>query len=173
MGRKPKLFLPVTVTFFDDDRIIAAGDGPTLLYLAMGCKCKAMGSDGRLSEAQIGRLGRPRWRRELGRLAELGLVVFDESTQEWFIAAWFSHNEPMQSIYARRAADRARKRVSGRNPDGFPPDSGSQGKGREGKVKEGNPGGTHRYVDDGTGACSQCTLPSPNRVHLRLVGEAS
>lgn len=169
MGRKPKLYLPLTVTFFDDDRVIAAGDGPTLLYLAMACKCKAMGSDGRLSEAQIARLGRPKWRRELTKLAELQLIIFDDSTREWFIAAWFDHNEPMQAIYERRAADRARKKNSSRNPDGFPPDSGSQGKKREEKRREDTPRGTHRYTPGPDGTCTDCRLPAPNRVHLRLV----
>lgn len=173
MGRKPKLFLPLTVTFFDDDRIIAAGDGPTLLYLAMALRCKAMGSDGRITEQQIARLNRPRWRRELDRLAEVRAVLFDESTSEWFIAAWFGHNEAMESIDARRAADRDRKKNSARIPDGFPPDSGSQGKGRERKGRNPDRNPTHRFADDGSGTCTTCSLPEPNQVHLRLVGEAS
>ncbi|HEX6969415.1 MAG TPA: hypothetical protein VF174_11490 [Micromonosporaceae bacterium] len=179
MARKPKLYIPLIVTFFDDDRIIAAGDGPTLLYQAMCLRAKAMGSDGRLSEAQISRLNRPNWRQELDRLAELELVIYDESTREWFIAAWFSYNEPMEAVYARRAADRERKKNSSRNPGGFPPDSarnpggippdsGSQGKERKGKEREGS--ATHRYADDGSGHCTRCALPAPNRVHLRLVG---
>ena len=176
MGRKPKLFLPLTVTFFDDDRIIEAGDQPTLLYLAMSLRCKAMGSDGRLTEAQIGRLNRPKWRAELKKLAELELVVWDEVYEEWAIAAWLAHNESIALIDERRAKDRVRKADSGRNPSGFPTDSapkGSRGKGKEGKETE-SARGAHRFVDDGTGSCTECPLLAANDIHLRLVdGRAS
>jgi hypothetical protein len=174
MGRKPKLYVPLTVTFLEDDRIIEVGDGSTLLYIAMCLRAKSMGSDGRLTESQIGRLHRPRWKTELQRLADVGLVLFDESTREWFVAGWFSHNEPIAAVDARRAADRDRKAgVSDRNPHGFPPDSSPKGsKGREGK--ESNPrGNLHRYADSGDGACSECHLPSSNSLHLRSVTEAS
>lgn len=176
MGRKPKLFLPLTVTFFDDDRIIEAGDGGSLLYLAMSLRCKAMGTDGRLTETQIARLNRPRWKAELRKLAELELVLWDEVSREWAIAAWLVHNESLAAIDARRAADRARKAGdSGRNPDGTPPDSrlkGREGKEREGK--EGNPRGAHRFVDDGYGACNECPLPFANDIHIRVIdGRAS
>jgi hypothetical protein len=173
MGRKPKLYVPLTVTFFEDDRIIDVGDGPTLLYLAMCLHCKACGSDGRITETQVARLHRPRWKVELRRLAEVGLVVFDDTEQDWFIAGWLSHNESVASVHARLAADRDRKsKISDRNPDGFHGISGL--KGREGKERKGsNPGGNlHRYVDSGDGACSECSLPSMNSVHLRSV-EAS
>jgi len=173
MGRKPKLYVPVTVTFLEDDRIIEVGDGSTLLYLAMMLRAKAMGSDGRLTESQIGRLHRPRWKVELQRLADTELVIFDESTREWFIAGWFGHNDPIAAVYAKREADRLRKAgISDRNPNGTPPDSAlKKSKGREGKGS--NPLGTHRYTDAGDGACSQCSLPSMNSVHLRSVPEAS
>ncbi len=171
MGRKPKLYVPLTVTFFDDDRIVDAGDGPTLLYLAMCLRAKAMGSDGRLKETQIARLLRPRWRAELRKLADLELVVFDDVYQEWAVAAWLVHNESLASIDERRAKDRERKaQNSDRNPDGTPPDSGlKERKGKEREGKGGNPRGTHRYADDGSGSCTTCSLPSANRVHLRVI----
>lgn len=174
MGRKPKLFLPLTVTFFDDDRIIEAGDGPTLLYIAICLKAKATGTEGRLKEAQIGRLSRPRWKAELRRLAELDLVVWDEVGNEWAVAAWLVHNESLALIDERRAADRIRKADSSRNPNGKPPDSALRGKEREGKGKEGNPRAAHRFVDDGSGACADCPLPFANDVHIRVIdGRAS
>lgn len=175
MGRKPKLFLPLTVTFFDDDRIIAASDGPSLLYLAMCLKAKATGTDGRLTEAQIGRLSRPRWKAELRKLAELELVVWDDVYAEWAIAAWLGHNESLESIDDRRAKDRARKADSNRNPSGTVPDSAlkeRKGKGKEGKERE--PRGAHRFVDDGYGACNECPLPFANDIHIRVIdGRAS
>lgn len=169
MGRKPKLYVPLTVTFFEDDRIIEVGDGPTLLYIAMCLRCKAMGSDGRMSEAQIARLHRPRWKVELHRLAEVGLVFYDDNLHEWFVAGWLKHNESMAAVDARLAADRDRKaKGSNRNPAGFHSDSAL--KEREGKEREGR--NLHRYADDGDGACSVCHLPSSNDVHLRSVETA-
>ena len=110
MGRRGTLFLPVVVTFLDDDRMIAAGDGGTLLYLAICLKVKALGTDGRLSEAQVARLGRPKWKAELRRLLEVEAVLFDTELQSYVVAAWFSHNDAISDIEARRAADRERKR---------------------------------------------------------------
>jgi hypothetical protein len=128
MGRRGHLYLPVDVHFLDDDRIVAAGDAAALLFLAMCLKAKALGTDGRLSEIQISRLARPKWKSELRRLLDVQAVLWDESTKDYFISAWFSHNEPISSIEARRAADRARKAGespngghSNRNPSGRPP----------------------------------------------------
>lgn len=176
MGRKPKLYIPLTVTFFEDDRVIEAGDAATLLFLAMCLRCKVMGTDGRLMETQIGRLNRPRWKSELARLAVLRLVVQDEVTDEWCIAAWFAHNESIDEVDARRAVDRARKAAdSRRNPAGTEPDSAlkeRKGKGMEGK--EGNPATSlHAFEHDGEGSCATCRLPHNHRLHLRLVEEAS
>lgn len=176
MGRKPKLYIPLTVTFFDDDRIADAGDGPTLLYLSMCLKAKALGTEGRLTETQIGRLHRSKWRVELAKLAALQLVVRDEVTEEWCISAWFAHNESLDEIDARRAADRARKAAdSKRNPAGNTTDSAlkeKEGKGMEGKEREAS-GALHAFEHDGAGNCSRCSLPHNSRLHLRVVGEAS
>jgi hypothetical protein len=184
MGRKPKLYIPLTVTFFDDDRIIEAGDGPTLLYVAFLLRAKALGSDGRLTEAQISRLHRTRWKAELRRLAELELLIQDENTKEWCVPSWFAHNEAMSEVDARRAADRERKAAeaaerkaadSSRIPAGNVPDSAlkeRKGKEREGKEQEAS-GRLHAFEHDGDGNCSRCRLPHDSRFHLRVVEEAS
>lgn len=109
MGRRGRLYLPLEVTFFDDDRIIAVGDGGALLYLAMCLRVKSLATDGRLSEAQISRLGRPRWKAELKRLADVEAVLWDAELSMWYVAAWFGHNEAISTIEERRAADRKRK----------------------------------------------------------------
>jgi hypothetical protein len=181
MGRRPNLFLPLVVGFLDDDRIAVAGDGPTLLYLAICLKVKALGTDGRLSEVQIRRLNRPKWKVELATLAELQLVLWDDEAAQWAVAAWFSHNEAVSQIESRRAADRDRKRAeaeqkrldSARNPNGFQSDSGSHSKEekRKEQEREGIPRAVHVFVDDGQGCCdvNGCgTLPT-NSVHLRAV----
>lgn len=175
MGRRPKLYVPLTVTFFEDDRIIAAGDGPTLLYLAMCLRCKVMGTDGRLKESHIARLHRRRWQAELERLAELELVLFDRSTDEWFVAGWFGHNEAISQLDARREADRLRKAAGRAESDGIPGgfQPGSAPKGREGKGRKGRDARPHLFLDNGSGACGRCQLPPANAVHLRVVEDAS
>jgi hypothetical protein len=112
MPRRGHLYLPVDVHFLDDDRIVAVGDGPTLLYLAMSLKAKALGTDGRLSEQQISRLNRPKWKSELSRLLAVRAVLYDGEMGDYFISAWFGHNEPVSQLEAKRAADRARKAES-------------------------------------------------------------
>lgn len=179
MGRRPKLFLPLDVGFMDDERIAVAGDGPAMLYLAMCLKSKATGADGRLGEVLIRRLNRPKWKVELATLAELQLVLWDDEDGRWCIAAWFSHNEAVSQIAARRAADRDRKREeaerkrldSARNPNGFQSDSGSQREEerRKEKEKERNPRGAHAFTDDGQGCCETCGTPPTNGQHLRAV----
>lgn len=175
MGRRPKLYVPLTVTFFEDDRIIEAGDGPSLLYLAMCLRCKAIGTDGRLRETQMARLNRPRWRAELKVLAALELLIWDEVTDEWCVRAWFGHNDSTVEIDAKRAADRNRKRTdSERIPDGFQTDSapkGKEGNGKEGKGME-TPGPLHAYESDGDGSCLTCRLPVGSRYHLSVVEQA-
>lgn len=172
------MFLPLVVGFLDDDRIAVAGDGPTLLYLAMCLKAKAIGSDGRLTEVQISRLNRPKWKRELATLADLELVLFDDGDGRWFIAGWFGHNDAISQIEERRAADRNRKREakfqaeSERNPPESGPDSllSREKRSRE-KERVGNPRAVHVFVDDGQGCCDVAgcgTLPI-NSVHLRAV----
>jgi len=176
MGRRPKLYLPLTVTFFEDDRIIAAGDAATLLYVAMCLRCKSMGTDGRLRDTQIARLNRPKWRQELAVLAREQLVIWDEVTEEWCVRAWFAHNDSTAEIDDRRRADRERKRAdSGRNPDGIQADSAPKGKEGKGKEeKEGNPrGALHAFADDGSGSCSTCHLPVGSQYHLSVVEESA
>lgn len=176
MGRRPNLYVPLTVGFLDDPRIIEVRDGPTLLYLAMMLKAKALGSDGRLTESQIGRLNRPRWKPELARLAEVGLVVWDDDTGDWFISAWFAHNDAVSVIEERRAADRKRKADSARNPDGFRSEGSPDSLLVVERSKEKRSKGIqHAFADDGSGCCSVCRLPAVNRGHatLRAVEDAS
>lgn len=109
MVRTGRLHLPLDVMFFEDDRIIDAGDGGALLYLAMCLRIKQMKIDGRMSRPQIERLGRKAWRKELTKLVELRLVVGDDATG-YGVSAWLKHNDPIAELEAKREADRNRKR---------------------------------------------------------------
>lgn len=115
VSRRGRMFLPLDVSFFDDDRIIAAGDDGACLYLAMCLRIKQLGSDGRLTPGQMTRLGRPKWRTEIHKLTAVEAVLRDPGTGHYVVAAWFSHNESMDLMISRLAADRERKR-KGREP---------------------------------------------------------
>lgn len=68
-----KIYVPLDVTFFGDDKILDAGEKAAWLYLNMMTQSKASDSDGFLSRAQVAKLGVPGWQARLKAL----LVVED------------------------------------------------------------------------------------------------
>jgi hypothetical protein len=118
--RKGGLYLPLDVNFWDDPRIVRAGEKPAVLYLAMCLASKRLGSDGRLEPLQIDRLHVPGWKTRLAVLVREQLVL-DLDDGVYTIAAWLQHNDPAHVVAERRAADAARKRQQ--PPNGIRPDS--------------------------------------------------
>jgi hypothetical protein len=114
--RKGGLYLPLDVNFFDDPRIVRAGEKATTLYLAMALACKRLGTDGRLEPLQIDRLHVPGWKARLATLLREQLVL-DLDDGSYTIAAWLQHNDPASIVAQRRAEDAARKR--GQAPHGI------------------------------------------------------
>lgn len=104
-----RIYVPLDVTFFDDERILTAGEAAGWLYLAMCAKAKAIDSDGVLTELQVARLGVTGWRRRLGRLIESGLVEEAMGTH-YGITGWLKWNESAASRADRRQRDRDRKK---------------------------------------------------------------
>ena len=122
--RKGGLYVPLDVNFWDDPRIVRAGEKAAVLYLNMATACKRLGSDGRLEALQIDRLHVPGWKARLDILLREELVL-DLQDGGYTIASWLQHNDPVAVVQARRAADADRKRgtPSARNPDGIPTES--------------------------------------------------
>lgn len=114
--RKGGLYLPLDVNFFDDPRIVRAGEKAAVLYLAMCLAAKRLGSDGRLEPLQVDRLHVPGWKPRLAVLLREELVL-DLDDGAYTIAAWLQHNDPAHVVAERRAADAARKR--GKPPYGI------------------------------------------------------
>ena len=108
MSRKSaRIYLPLDVSFMDDDKIIRAGEQAGWLYLAMALKCKALGVDGVLSDVQIARLHVPDWHDRLEVLIREKAVV--ERKTGYFLPAYLSWNESTKEKAARLERDRKRK----------------------------------------------------------------
>lgn len=153
--RKGGLYLPLDVNFWDDPRIVRAGEKSAVLYLAMCLACKRLNQDGRLEALQIDRLHVSGWRARLAPLLQEQLVL-DLDDGAYTIASWLQHNDPAHVIAQRRADDAARKR--GQTPHGIRTDSSptpsverSREKKREVPVESDCEHGNDRHV-----ACRQC-----------------
>ena len=103
-----RIYVPLDVSFFDDDKVIEAGEAAGWLFLNMMTKAKAVDEDGSLSTAQMQRLGVKGWERRAARLVAVGLV--DEPTPGvFYIANWLKWNESKKVRADKREADRIRK----------------------------------------------------------------
>lgn len=91
MSRASRIYVPLDVAFFDDARIVAAGEKAAWLYLAMLTKAKALDSDGALTRAQVARLAIPGWQARLKALADVGAVEI--AGDEVRIRGWLNWNE--------------------------------------------------------------------------------
>lgn len=117
MPRKPRgIYLPLDIEFFDNDRVIRAGEKAGWLFIAMCCRAKRLLSDGVLSEQQIDRLHIAGWRRRLDTLIEVGLVIPTDDGR-FLILGWLERNMSAEQVEAARARDRVRK-DSARNTTG-------------------------------------------------------
>lgn len=112
-----RFYVPLDVNFFDDDKIVEAGEAAGWLYLNIMTKAKQLDSDGLLTRAQIERLGVRGWQRRLARLLEVDAI--EETTPGvYVIPGWLTWNESKAARADRLRADRERK--NGRNGGGTP-----------------------------------------------------
>jgi hypothetical protein len=107
MARTARLYVKLDVSFFDDDKILAAGEKAAWLYLHLLCKAKQLDTDGRLTTLQIGRLGVDAWRPRLARLIEVGLVEAEGDAIA--IGKWLTWNESAADRRQRLEDERQRK----------------------------------------------------------------
>lgn len=161
--RKGGLWLPLDVNFMEDDRIVAVGEKPAWLYLAMCLASKRLGTDGLLTARQVDRLHVSSWRARLTPLVNVELVA-DFGEDLWGIHAWLRHNDPQVKVEEIRAKDRDRKKnspPSGIRTESVP--SRDVEKSREEKREVGRRPELH-------GPCPGCVdCPTP----LRIVGDTA
>lgn len=119
--RKGGLFLPLDVSFWEDPKIVRAGEKSAVLYLRMATAAKRWATDGELDETQMALLHAPDWRKRIEPLLREELVWRVAENVYW-LAAWRNHNDPVAVVQARRAEDAKRKRgersLSERSPNG-------------------------------------------------------
>lgn len=120
MSRKStRIYLPLDVSFMDDDKIIRAGEQAGWLYLAMALRCKALGVDGVLSDVQVARLHVDGWKQRLERLIEEKAVIPRKTG--YALPAYLKWNESMNEKTERLKRDRDRKtNPSGKTKEGDP-----------------------------------------------------
>lgn len=123
MTRKtPRLYVPLDARFFEDDRVIRAGERAAYLYLAILCAVKADGTNGVITHLKIGRLHVDGWRPRLQKLLDVGLLLELESPElddvTYYVNAWTHWNLSEVEVLERRrqAQEAARARWSS-DPD--------------------------------------------------------
>lgn len=112
-----RIYVPLDANFFDDDKIIEAGEAAGWLFLNMMAKAKQLDSDGLLTRAQVERLAVRGWQRRLATLLDVGAV--QETTPGiYVIPGWLNWNESKAARAERLRADRERKAAKngGGNP---------------------------------------------------------
>lgn len=113
MARKAaRIYVPLDSNFFDDDKVIAAGEQATYLFINMLTKAKQLDVDGVLSRAQIERLAVKGWQRRLTTLVDVGLVE-ETVPGAYALCSWLKWNESREQREERLKADRDRKNQKG------------------------------------------------------------
>lgn len=120
MGRKSsRIYLPLDVSFMDDEKIVRAGEQAGWLYLAMALKCKALGVDGVLSDVQVARLQIDDWQHRMEPLITQKAVIPRKSG--YFLPAYLKWNESVKEKSERLERDRKRKTIpAGKTKEGDP-----------------------------------------------------
>jgi hypothetical protein len=102
-----KIYVPLDVAFFDDARMVEAGEKAQYLYLNMLTKAKGVDSDGVLTKAQVARLAVPGWQSRLRALEAVGAVTITGDQVQ--IVSWLRWNESADARRQRLEEDRRRK----------------------------------------------------------------
>ncbi len=103
-----RLYVPLDVSFLDDQKVISAGEQAGWLYIAMLLKAKQVDNDGILTRTQIERLAIRGWQKRLAALVDQGLVV-ETIADHYAIAGWLNWNESKDSRASRLKAEREAK----------------------------------------------------------------
>lgn len=102
-----KIYVPLDVMFFDDDKVLRAGERAAWLYLAILAKVKALDTGGTITREQVGRLGIPGWQARLKTLVDVGLVIL--ALEVYVVPSWERWNESPEQRAERLRKDRERK----------------------------------------------------------------
>ena len=113
MARKAtRIYVPLDVNFFDDDKVLDAGEAAGWLYLNMMAKAKGVDRDGQLTTEQIRKLSIRGWQKRLEALVAQGLVT-ETLPGIYVITGWLNWNESRADREERLRKDRERKGDNG------------------------------------------------------------
>jgi hypothetical protein len=134
------IYVPLDVDFFENDKILEAGEKAGWLYLAMLCRVKRLKQDGALTTLQIERLQITGWRNRLSMLVSEGLVLLLDDGR-YLVIGWLERNPSQAELadYRRKDSDRKKPRSAAdsvRIPSGTTTDSEPEEKRREEKRRE-------------------------------------
>lgn len=145
--KSPRLYIPLDARFFDDDKILRAGERAAWLFLSILSAIKLDGADGTISQRKIVRLGIQGWQARLQKLEQVGLIMEMSSVEvdeiTYLVPSWSRWNLLSYEVEARREAGREAAMKRWRNdangngsPNGAPKKHPIQREGKERK-KEG------------------------------------
>ena len=107
-----RIYVPLDANFFDDDKIVRAGEPAGWLFLNMLAKAKQLDSNGLLTRPQVERLAVKGWPRRLDALLAVGAIE-ETLPGTYYIPAWLKWNESSEARAERLEADRKRKAQKG------------------------------------------------------------
>jgi hypothetical protein len=97
MGRRSRPYVPLEVDFFDNPKIIAAGEPATMLYLRGLALCKRQWqTDGLIYENQLSTFRLRGVHDRAAKLTELGLWVHEDDGYR--VAGWLDRNKSAQEL---------------------------------------------------------------------------
>lgn len=109
MAKPGRLYVQVDVNFWEDDKVLRAGERAAAFYVRCLCMCKRVQSDGWLSDAQLSMLGVRDWRAQVAQLVKVGLLK-REGNSTVHVVGWLDWNESVGSARQRAEANRERAR---------------------------------------------------------------
>lgn len=112
MARAPRLYVPLDLGFFDDVRIMRAGEKAGWLYLAMTTRARSLDTDGLLFTEQIAKLAIPGWKQRLAALVREDLVT-ETAPDCYFIRSYRKWNDTAGER-AQQKADEAKRKAEAR-----------------------------------------------------------
>ena len=108
------LYVPLKADYFEDPKIIHAGEAAELLFVHILAYCSRTFTDGFIDDAQMTRLGLKRVEKRAATLAQLALItrVDDSNSHGYRVTSWLKHNKSV------KATAKARERESMKGKEG-------------------------------------------------------
>lgn len=144
--KKGRLWFKLAVDFWEDPKVISAGESAAILYQKLIGWSKRYGTDGVVPIKVVRRLGGRRWKARMGKLCDVGMCVDgrqatddcppsdgrlsdDCPTDVCTVVAFLAWNDSAERVAQRRGIDREKK-LKGRAkappvPRGHPPKTGT------------------------------------------------